>query len=116
MWNNLVFAQENAPESPETAAPSSLLGNPMLMLVAFGAIMYFFLFRPNQRREKQRREMLASLAKGDQVVTSGGLCGTIVGLTEKMAVLRVTDDANVKIEFLRSAISQVTSSAKDKRE
>ena len=69
------------------------------MLVAFGAIMYFFIFRPNQKRERERRDMLASLAKGDEVVTAGGMCGTIVGMSDKTVVLRVSEDANIKIEF-----------------
>ena len=80
------------------------------MLVIFFAIMYFFLIRPNQKREKERREMLAAVTKGDKVVTSGGLCGTVVGLSEKSVVLRVSDDPVVKMEFLRGAISQVSSS------
>jgi len=81
------------------------------MIVAFMVIMYFFLLRPNQKRERERREMLASLSKGDQVVTTGGICGTIVGLKEKTVVLRVNEDDNVKMEFLRGAISQVLARA-----
>ncbi len=81
----------------------------ILMLVLFMAIMYFLMIRPNQKREKQRREMLAALSKGDKVVTSGGICGTVVGLSEKTVVLRVDDDSNTKIEFVRGAISHISS-------
>jgi len=79
------------------------------MLLIFGVIMYLFFFRPNQKREKERREMLAALAKGDKVVTSGGICGSVIGLTDKTVVLRVGEDPNMKMEFLRGAVSQVTS-------
>ena len=80
-----------------------------LFFVAMLAIMYFFLFRPQQKREKERREMLASLSKGDRVMTSGGMMGTIVGLSEKSVVLRVSDDPVVKLEFLRGAVSRKVS-------
>ncbi len=78
----------------------------LFMLVMFFAIMYFLIIRPQQKRERQRREMLESLSKGDEVVTTGGICGTLVGLNESHVVLRVDD--NTKIEFVRSAIAQVT--------
>jgi preprotein translocase subunit YajC len=73
------------------------------------AIMWFFLIRPNQKREKERRDMLGSLSKGDKVITTGGVCGTIVGLTDKAVVLRVSEDPQVKMEFIRGAVSRVTS-------
>ena len=78
-----------------------------LPLVGFIAIMWFLLIRPNQKREKERRDMLASLSKGDEVVTTGGIHGAIVGLNEKTVVLRVSDDPAVKIEFARGAVSRV---------
>lgn len=112
MWNQAVaFAQEAAGSGTAEggAAPSNPLAGMLPMIVAFIAIFYFFMLRPQQKREKEMRQMLASLSKGDEVVTSGGICGTIVGLTEKTVVLRVDDDDNVKIEFLRGAIKQVTS-------
>lgn len=113
MWNVVLAQTQNAaPESTEAPqGPQSLLGNPLFMIVAFMVIMYFFLLRPNQKREKERRDMLASLSKGDQVVTTGGICGTVVGLKEKTVILRVNEDDNVKMEFLRGAISQVLARA-----
>ena len=69
------------------------------------AIFYLLLIRPQQQQAKKLKAMLAALKKGDKVVTSGGLMGTIVGLDEQKAVLRVADD--VKMEFLKSAIVSV---------
>ena len=122
MWNVLLAqAQESAQQAMEQGPVDALAEgtargpapNPLMqmlpMLLIFGAIMYFFMIRPNQKREKERREMLASLSKGDKVVTSGGICGSIVGLTDKTVVLRVGEDRNMKMEFLRGAVSQVTS-------
>jgi len=75
------------------------------LLVGMVLIMYFTSIRPQQKREKERQALLNSLKKGDEVVTAGGLCGTIVGLSDTHAVVKVDD--NCKIEFLRSAITQV---------
>ena len=92
------------------AQPESLMQGPFFMIMAFIAIMYFMMIRPNQKREKERRDMLAKLAKGDKVITTAGICGSVIGLTEKTVVLRVSEEPNVKMEFLRGAISQVVSS------
>jgi preprotein translocase subunit YajC len=99
----------NAGAEQTTTGTANPLSNMLFLLVAMVAIMYFLMIRPNQKREKDRREMMAALAKGDKVVTSGGICGSVVGLSEKTVVLRVSDEPVVKMEFLRGAISQVTS-------
>ena len=119
MWDfAFAFAQEAAPLLPlaQNAAPQQgpgMGGGLLFMVVIFG-VMWLFLILPNQRREKERRTMLASLGKGDSVVTSGGICGTIVGLNEKTVVLKVSDEPTTKIEFVRQAVSQVASRAGEK--
>ena len=80
-------------------------------IIMFGAIFlifYFMIIRPQQKRSKEREKMLSNIQKGDKVVTSGGLHGTIAGLDEKTVLLQVGD--NVKLKFERSAISSVVSS------
>ncbi|HOQ32359.1 MAG TPA: preprotein translocase subunit YajC [Candidatus Hydrogenedens sp.] len=79
------------------------------MILAFIAIMYFLMIRPQQKREKERREMLNSLAKGDKVVTTGGMYGTVVDLSEEKVTLRVDD--KVEIDFIRGAVAQIVSKA-----
>lgn len=118
MWN-LVLAQAqeaaqgtapaNTTDSGTTTAPGGMFNQLLFFMFAFLAIMYFLTIRPSQKREKERKQLLASLVKGDRVVTAGGVCGSIVGLSEKTVVLRVSDEPVVKMEFLRSAVSQVTS-------
>ncbi len=117
LYQGLYLAQtEGAPaETPPTdatpkAAPTQSL---WFFFIAFMAIMYFLMIRPNQKREKERRQMLAALAKGDKVVTNGGICGIIVGLTEKSVVIRVSEEPPVKMEFLRAAVSRVAKDEKD---
>ncbi|MGC8738963.1 MAG: preprotein translocase subunit YajC [Candidatus Hydrogenedens sp.] len=90
-----------------TASPPSLWGSMLPMILAFIAIMYFLMIRPQQKREKERREMLNSLAKGDKVVTTGGMYGTVVDLSEEKVTLRVDD--KVEIDFVRSAVAQIIS-------
>lgn len=74
------------------------------------AVFYFLLIRPQQKRQKQRNQMLNELKKGDKVITIGGLHGTIAELTDDTVVLRVNDVT--KLTFDRSAVNTVV----DKKE
>ena len=83
-------------------------GNPLYTLAPFVlifVIFYFFMIRPQQKKQKQIQQMLASLKKGDKVVTNSGMFGTVWGIDdkEKKVVLKFGDD--LKIEFLKSAIA-----------
>lgn len=72
MWNVVLAQTDGAPTEP--TGPSggmSAFGSPMFMIVAFIVIMYVFMLRPTQRRDRERREMLDSLSRDDRVVTSG---------------------------------------------
>jgi preprotein translocase subunit YajC len=62
---------------------------------------------PQRKKDKARREMLEALSKGDDVVTSGGICGSIVGLNERTVVLKVSDEPIMKMEFLRTSVAMV---------
>ncbi len=109
MWEKtIVFAQDAAAQEAVPTGPN-MSSSIMFMLIIF-AVMWLLIILPNQRRDKRRKAMLASLSKGDHVVTSGGMCGTIVGIHDKTVVLKVSEDPVTKIEFVRSAVSQVASS------
>jgi preprotein translocase subunit YajC len=76
----------------------------------FGAIFlifYFMIIRPQQKRAKEREKMLSNIQKGDKVITSGGLHGTIVNIDEKTVLVQVAD--NVKLKYERSAIATIIS-------
>lgn len=80
----------------------------MSTIIMFGAIIlifYFMIIRPQQKRAKEREKLLSNLQKGDKVLTSGGLHGTIAGIDEKTILLNVGD--NIKLKFERSAITAV---------
>ncbi|MCW8823821.1 MAG: preprotein translocase subunit YajC [Ignavibacteriaceae bacterium] len=83
-------------------------GSLISTLIMFGAIFlifYFMIIRPQQKRAKEKANLLSNLEKGDKVVTNGGIYGVISGLEEKTALLQVSD--NVKIKIDRSAITTV---------
>lgn len=95
-----------APAGTEgAAAPGPNMFSMMPLLVGVILIMYFLTIRPQQKRDKERQTMLNALKKGDEVVTTGGICGKVVGLSEADVVLRVDD--NVTIKFVRNAIAYV---------
>ena len=74
-------------------------------LVLVFMIFYFLLIRPQQKKEKERLSMLKGIKKNDQVVTAGGMHGTVLQVKDKTVTLRIDD--NVKIEIDRDAISRI---------
>jgi preprotein translocase subunit YajC len=69
----------------------------LIPLVLMFVIFYFLLIRPQQKKVKKHREMLSSLKKGDQILTSGGIYGKIVGLTDTIATVEIADKVRVKV-------------------
>ena len=70
------------------------------------------MIRPQQRQKRQHQDMLSKVSKGDKVVTTGGLHGTVAGVKETTVILKVAD--NVKVEVNRSSISQIVTSKSSK--
>ncbi len=66
------------------------------MAVLFG-MMYFLLIRPQKKQRQQQEQMLSAIQKGDRVVTTGGVLGTVRGLTDRIATLEVADGVNIRI-------------------
>lgn len=95
-----------APPPSQGGSNEGSLVSTLVMFAMIIGIFYFLILRPQQKRTKERAKLLEALKKGDKVMTSAGMYGTIVGLDEKTALIQVAD--NVKIKFDRSAISSVT--------
>ena len=86
--------------------------NPILSflpLVLMFVIFYFLLIRPQQKRQREHTEMVKNLKKGDRVVTSGGMIGTVHTLQDDYVVLKVGDQ-DTKLEVLRSAVQELRKS------
>jgi preprotein translocase subunit YajC len=98
-------------QSPAPSAPSAVSFTFMLQIVFIVAIFYFLVFMPMQKQKKQQAQMLANLQTGTDVVTTGGIVGTIVSITDTTLILRVKPD-NIKLQVMRSAISSLVESGK----
>ena len=99
--------------TPPSGSGGGAVVTQLLFFAAIFAIFYFLLIRPQQRQKADRQRMLSALKRGDRVVTSGGLHGTVTGLTEHTVSLRVADQ--VKLEFDRGSVARiVTAAAGDK--
>ena len=91
--------------SAAPSGPLGSLGGLLPILLIFG-IFYFLLFMPMQKQKKQQKAMLAGLQNGSEVVTSGGIIGTIVSIDEDKLVLRVKPD-NLKIQVSRGSVASL---------
>jgi preprotein translocase subunit YajC len=75
------------------------------MIVGVGLIFYFMMIRPQMKRQKEHRDLLAKLQKGDEVITSGGLAGRVAEIGDSFITLEVADGVHMK--FQRIAIAMV---------
>jgi preprotein translocase subunit YajC len=90
--------------------PQGQDGGPGIMsnLILFGSIIlifYFMIIRPQQKRAKERKKLLEGIKKGDKVITSGGIYGTIAGLDENTILVQIADNVKVKVD--RNSITTV---------
>jgi preprotein translocase subunit YajC len=70
----------------------------LIFIGAVFAIFYFILIRPQQKRAKQHKEFLENLKKGDKIITSGGLYGTITGISDDSVTIEIAEKVRVKID------------------
>ena len=91
--------------APQGGGSANLIST-LIMFGAIFLIFYFMIIRPQQKRAKEREKMLSNMQKGDKVITSGGLHGTIAGIDEKTVLLQVGD--NIKMKFERSEIGRAS--------
>lgn len=104
MFISSAFAQT----APAAAAGggdmmSSLTG--MLPLVLMFVVLYFVMIRPQMKRQKEHRNMVEALAKGDEVATSGGVLGKVTDLSEQFLFVEISPGVTVQVQ--RSAVVQV---------
>jgi preprotein translocase subunit YajC len=77
----------------------------LVMFALIIGIFYFLILRPQQKRQKDRQKLLDAIKKGDKIITSGGLHGTVAGVDDKTLLVQVAD--NVKLKFDRAAVSMI---------
>lgn len=98
--------------APNTTSTTGSFTSMIITVALMIAIFYFFLIRPQSKRQKETEKMLAALKKGDKVVTIGGIHGVISSTKEKTVIVKVDD--NTKLEFNRSAIASVVQPENEK--
>ena len=109
------FLQAAAGSASTTGSLTSLIVTVAMMI----GIFYFFLIRPQNKKQKETENMLKSLKKGDKVITIGGIHGTVSSVDEKTVILKVDD--NTKIKFNLTAVADkisgdaATPAAKEKK-
>ncbi len=101
-----AFAQEAQPRNLAPSGVAALVQSPLTMLVIIFAIFYFLIIRPQQKKQRELQDMLKNLNKGDKVITTGGIYGSIISLSDNIVTLQVDD--RVKIRVSRSAIAGLT--------
>ncbi len=89
--------------SPAPAGPNPLASFVPIILIF--VIMYFLLFRPQMRRQKEQAALVSALKTGDRVVTASGIHGLISNVKDRTVIVKIAD--NVKIEMEKSAVTSV---------
>jgi preprotein translocase subunit YajC len=100
--------QVPADATPYELSPQKMMMDNLFILGMLFFIFYFILIRPQQRRVKTQREMMKSLAKGNKIITSGGLIGTIIKFDgDDIVVMEVAQ--GVRVRIARAAVTEVVS-------
>lgn len=77
----------------------------LLPLIFIFVLMYFLMIRPQMKKAKEHRALIEALAKGDEVITSGGIAGRIVDLGDAFITVEIASDTHIKVQ--RNAITSV---------
>ena len=99
-----LFISDAIAASSSAAAPQDSMFS-FVMIIAIFVLFYFMLIRPQNKRAKEHRELLNSLQKGDEIVTSGGVLGKIVTISENY--IKVSIAEGVEINVQRGSVSSV---------
>lgn len=92
----ILLAGEGAPANPLYVI--------VLQLVLIGALMYFIIFRPQKKQQKQMDAMLSALKKGDSVLTSSGFYGVVIDIMEEVVIVEFGSNRNCRIPMKKDAI------------
>ena len=105
-FTSKAFAFGGGQPAPEGGGAPNMLVTMFPFILMF-AILYLLIIRPQQKKQREHQRMIDDLKKGDRVVTSGGVHGTITGIKEQEGILIVQVAREVQIEVSRGSISRV---------
>lgn len=86
---------EGAAQAPGTPGAAAF---DWLLIVGMVVLFYFFLIRPQNKRAKEHRELVSALAKGDEVITSGGILGKVAKVTDEYVVIEIANGLEIKLQ------------------
>ena len=87
------------------AAPSGGGFEQIFIMIAMFAVLYFFMIRPQQKKAKEHKALVEALAKGDEVITQGGIAGRITKVADDFVTIAIAE--NVEVQFQRAAVATV---------
>ena len=70
----------------------------ILIIVAFALVFYFIVWRPQSKRQKEHRDLVSGISKGDEVVTNGGMIGKVTRVEDQYLVVEVADNVEIKLQ------------------
>jgi preprotein translocase subunit YajC len=108
--NTLAFVMLQVANTGTKGATSMM--NPLIMMLLVFVIFYFFMIRPQMKRQKEVNNFRNTISKGDKVVTTGGLYGKIVEVADTYVILEIANDVKVKVD--KSAVMKDPSDAAQK--
>jgi preprotein translocase subunit YajC len=101
------FFISNAHAAPAIAGAEGEFTQLIFMLVVFGAIFYFLLYRPQAKRMKEHKDLVTSIAKNDEVLTQGGIVGKVAKISDDKDFIVVAFNENNEVVVQKSAITAV---------
>lgn len=110
-----AISASDAPPTTQPTGPEKAPGifeNPMLLLIGAMLLMFIFMGRGKRKTEKKRKEMLATLKKGDKITTIGGIIGTVMEVRDDEVTVKTDEGSNARMRFARWAVRGVGSDAK----
>jgi len=100
----MSFLISDAYAAAPSGAPATDISS-FILLIGFVVIFYFFLIRPQNKRAKEQRELIANLKKGDEVITNGGILGRISKVADDFIVVEISD--NVEVTLQKSYVASI---------
>jgi len=113
-FENLAHAMGQAPAGGGQAGGPLMTFMPLILMFV---IFYFLLIRPQQKKQKEHKQMLDNLTRGDRVITAGGLYGRVVEAKDEVLTIDLGNDIQVQVGrgFISTVITDAAAKAKDKK-
>lgn len=93
-----ILLQATPPEMPQAEQPWWAQYSGFIMIIAFAAIFYFFMIRPQQKRQKDLQNARAAMKSGDKVITAGGIHGRIKEVNDSSVLIEIADGVRIRVD------------------